>query len=373
MNCRLLSTVHVNTERGFGGGESQTLLLARGLSARGHRALVVAPPGSALLERARAAGLPVRAIEAGSDVSLSAARALAGILREVSCEVLHLHTPRAVGFGVRAALRAGTPAVVASRRAFPHRPPGLLDRWKWRRPDRIVAVSEALRVYLAAHGIPSSKLVVIRSGIDLERAGSAPPLDPRGEFGWPPEALVVASVGNLHAVKGHLRLVRAAAHVVREEPRARFLVAGEGPERERLEREIAAAALEGRFVLAGFREDALSLLLRSDLFVLPSRAEGFPNALVEALALGLPSIATDAGGCVEVVGRGRDAAALLVPAALDEDGAALAGEIVRVLRDEALRGLLAAAGPARAALLSAQRMAEATEALYRELLARTGS
>ena len=367
-----LVSLHVNTEARFGGGESQVQLLARGLAARGHRVVIAARARGPLIGQAADAGLPVVAIRPSFEFCPVTTARLARVLRETRADVLHLHTPHAVGFGPWAARLAGTRAVVAARRTFPSRPAGPFVRWKWNRAGRIVAISVALGEALRRQGFDSGRLRVIRSGVDLRRLAAVAPRDPRGEFGWPADSVVVACVGNLLPVKGHLRLVRAASIVARFEPKGRFFIAGEGPERGALARAVETEGLSGRFRLAGFRDDAVALLRGSDLFVLPSRAEGLGTSLLDALALGLPSITTDATGGPEIFGEGDGAAGSIVPAKGDDDGRLLAAEILRLLRDPALRERLRRAGPRRAALYSIERTVAETEALYRELLAEDG-
>jgi glycosyltransferase involved in cell wall biosynthesis len=157
--------------------------------------------------------------------------------------------------------------------------------------------------------------------------------------------------------------VRAAADVIAAIPAARFFIAGEGPERETLEAEIARLRIGGRFHLLGYRRDALSLVESADVYALPSLYEGLPRSVLEAMSLGKAVVVTDIGGSREVV-RHRISGLVVAPANPRE----LAAALCELAADPQLRATYAAAG--RRAIeqeFSAQRNARAHEAVYHRL------
>jgi glycosyltransferase involved in cell wall biosynthesis len=175
--------------------------------------------------------------------------------------------------------------------------------------------------------------VVIPNGVDVARARRARPGDPG--------PLRVLAVGRLRAPKDFRTLVRAVAALG---PHAcRVLVAGEGPDRPLLAAEIDALGLRGRVVLAGERHDVARLLAYAHVFVLPSRSEGHPVSVLEAMAAGVPVVASRVGGIPEQVADGETG--LLVEPG-DVDG--LAAALRRLAADPALRRRLGEAGRARA-------------------------
>ena len=196
-----------------------------------------------------------------------------------------------------------------------------LLRWL---PDAVFAVSEQVRQHVVeVDGISPERVQTVYNGLDLQPAdGSSRSL--RG-----PRRVV--SVGNIRHVKGHDLLIRAAGQVVREFPDTTFSLAGEVLEPEyfqELQRLVDAEGIREQFRFAGPVTDMKTFLGQADLFVLPSRSEGFSNALIEGMASGIPVIATDVGGNSEAVQEGLNG--LIVP---PEDAPALARAILRLLAD----------------------------------------
>jgi glycosyltransferase involved in cell wall biosynthesis len=183
--------------------------------------------------------------------------------------------------------------------------------------------------------------------------------------GAPEGALVALALAALHRRKGLDVLLEALARPALRGAELRLWIAGEGPERHRLEQLIAARGLASRVRLLGRREDKADLLAACDLLVLPSRREGLGVAALEAMACARPVLASRVGGLADAVAHERTG--LLVP---PEDPDALAAALARLLADPALRDRLGAAGPARIAEgFTAAQMSDAYARLYRELLA----
>jgi glycosyltransferase involved in cell wall biosynthesis len=265
-------------------------------------------------------------------------------------------------FALAGAALARVPVRIGSRRdlVLPRRSHAQhrLQRAVYRFAHRIVANSNAAAAQVVAEGIPESRLAVIPNGIDLDRY--ATPRRARGRH-------VVTTVANLRVEKGHEVLLDAAAIVCRTHPEVRFQLVGEGPMREARVEQARALGIEGQVAFLGYREDVAEVLAESDLFVLPSRTEAFPNGLVEAMASGLPSIASNVGGIPELLQHGCNG--LLVPPG---DAAAVATAILTLLEDE--RTAVALGDAARATVASRysfDRMVASFEQLYVDEL--TGS
>jgi sugar transferase (PEP-CTERM/EpsH1 system associated) len=176
---------------------------------------------------------------------------------------------------------------------------------------RYVAVSRDLETYLSGRvGVPAARISQIYNGVDADRfrpeAGDRTPIDgcPFDRSGhW-----LVGSVGRIQAVKDHVGLVRAVARMFRLHPpaaaRVRLAIIGDGPERARVEAAVAEHGLDGRVWISGERADVPAILRRLDCFVLPSVAEGISNTILEAMATGLPIVATRVGGNPELLEDG---------------------------------------------------------------------
>ena len=212
--------------------------------------------------------------------------------------------------------------------------------------------------------IAAAKTVVIYNGVDdlaSRPAEPAPSETTRPEPGRP-TAVCIAS---LRPKKGHAHLLEAFRQVVARVPAARLLIVGEGPLRDELRRLAARLGLDGTAVFTGYRPDVADLLRAADLFVLASREEGMPNALLEAMSAGLPSVVTNVGGVPEVVEEGRTG--YLVPPA---DPAAMAQRLATLLEDPQLRSRMGVEARLRfEASFTLQRMVAAYESLYGQVLA----
>jgi glycosyltransferase involved in cell wall biosynthesis len=360
-------SLHVDTARGWRGGQHQVLLTVRGLRQRGHRAVLVAHAEGELLRRARELG-DVHPLGPRGELDFVAGWQLARILREVRPDLVHAHDPHAVAlaaFALSLGPRGPRPALVAARRVdFPLKH-NALSRWKYRQVDLFLCASNAIRAMLIGDGIPADRTRTVYEGVDLERVERAPAVCLHTAFGLPRGAPIVGNVAALVPHKGQRYLVDAAALVVREIPEARFLIVGGGELAGLLERQIRRHGLEGYVRLAGFRPDALSLLKGFDVFVLSSVTEGLGTSLLDAMAARKAVVASRAGGIPEVVVH--EDTGLLVP---PRDPEALAAALVRVLRDGPLRQRFGERGYARAvACFTAERMIEETVRAYERVLA----
>lgn len=347
--------VHLTTERGWRGGERQLELLVRGLAAD-FATLVVVRPETEAGRRLGAAGVATAVVPMRGPWDLLSAFHLRRLVRATGASILHAHTSHAHALALPAARAAGIPLVV-SRRVESRGGIRRMSRGKYRaREVRYVAVSRSVAEGLLAAGIPSERVEVIPDGIDLDRFPSAPPRPDDGVVRF-------VHVAAMSPEKDPATLLRAFAAFEAEGPRARLTLAGSGPLEEEL-RALAVSLGLREVEFAGWREDVPALLAASDLFVLSSRREGLGSSIMEAMAAGLPVIATRAGGIPELVRDGENG--LLVPPG---DVAGLAAAMRRLAADRELRRSMGLTARADAvARFGAARMVEAHAALYRRLL-----
>lgn len=256
--------------------------------------------------------------------------------------------------GTAAAKLAGVPYVVRTVHGLPEPMTGwdrvksgahdALDRATLRVfADRIIAVSSNVAEVLKRSGYKRSIVTHVHNGIDLSNVNaSRSPQTVRGTLGLADGAVVIGTTGRLSPVKGHEYLVRAARFIVEREPRARFVFVGTGP----LKRELQALAVDlgvggaCRFVDPGTLDASVyDLMAAMDVFVLPSLSEGIPMALLEAMALERPVIATRVGGVPEMI-VDRSNGLLVRP----QDDRALASACLTLADDRQLAGTLARRG-----------------------------
>lgn len=255
------------------------------------------------------------------------------------------------------------PSLVAAHRIESHLPHNSFSRWKHAEADGFVANAQALADRLVADGIPRFKVAVVHEGVDVDRIARVPPGDVHGLFYLPHGAPVVGNVAALTASKGHHHLIDAAALVVRDVPDARFIIVGEGPLREALERHVKEKHLERHVFLAGFRPDAVELIKGCDLFASSALHEGMGAALVEAMAASKPAVATSVGGIPEVMVDG-ETGYLVAPRQHQE----MADRLIFLLKHPAGRERMGAAALARAReRFTVERMVAGTLDVYARL------
>lgn len=306
---------------------------------------VVLREAGALGERARREGLPFVFLERG----LYDPRTLlemARLMRHHRIQVAHLQGFGATAFGRVAATLTGVPVIVHVHTDYRFEPKGypwfvrLFDRALAPRTDLALAVSEyARRFAVEVQGLPPERTRVVHSPVDLSCFSPASPEERavyRSELGLADHERAVVCVTRFHPVKGVDVLLESWRGIVAEVPAARLLLAGEGPLREELERMAERTGVVETVRFLGYRQDVRAFLSAGDLAVIPSRSEGFCLAGLEALACGVPVVATRVGGNPELVRDGENGV-LVEP----EDPTALAAAIVRLLADEALRNRLA--------------------------------
>jgi glycosyltransferase involved in cell wall biosynthesis len=237
-----------------------------------------------------------------------------------------------------------------------------------RRADAILAVADTHRDFLAnVEGLPREMIRVIHNGVDATVYHPGSPgerAEVRAELGLGGKDLVLMAVASLKPLKRLDLLLRAAAPLAKRHPATRVVLVGGGPDRDSLAALAAELGMEKQVVFAGVRDDVPRLLRAADALVLSSRTEAFPNAVLEAMASGLPVVTTDVGSVREMVEDGRSA--LVVPA---EDEAKLRAAIEKLAGDADLRSAFGVRGRAIVdARFRIETMCAQREALFQELL-----
>jgi len=299
---------------------------------------------------------------------------LASIMRKYRPHIVHTRNWGALE-AVPAARLAGVPVVVHSEHGYeldmfaglPMRR-RLFRRAAYAMTDAIFAVTRELRDFHARQAwIRPDRMGVMYNGVDTERFAPCiqTRLAMRRELGLPEDSFVVGAVGRLVPIKDHQTLLKAATLLLAKGIDVRVLLVGSGPERERLQA-TAASALEGRACFADDSNRVPELLNAMDVFVLPSLNEGMSNTLLEAMACGLPVLATNVGGNPEIIEDNINGA-LFAPG----DIAWPANKLQLLARDPALIHQLGTAARNRAIeSFSLSRMLESYRSFYLELASR---
>lgn len=358
--------LHFITELNIGGAEKSLARLLAHLDRKRFSLTVTCLYGgnSPIAGEIRAMNIPVIDLGMSAKWRWDALWRLYRLLRRERPTILHTWMFHANIPGRVLGRLAGIPIIVSSERTM-----GMESQWRyglnrmtdlW--TDRVVCVSQQVADFVVKQvGIPQDKVVVIPNGIQMPDPEHLPvKRQARAELGLPPDQVLVGTVARLDRVKR----LDALLHALTSLPQVYTVIVGEGPERAGLLALSEQLGLTGRVRFAGQQEDVWPWLTALDIFSLSSDWEGMSNALLEAMAVGLPVVATAVGGTPEVVVDG--VTGLLVPL---RDPPALAEAVVRLLRDPDLRHRMGEAGRERVLqCFSVEQMVERTQALYEHLL-----
>ena len=296
------------------------------------------------------------------------------LLQRKRIAVLHAHCFDPTWLGLLAARLARVPFVFTRHHSDHHIRLNKhwhtrVDGWCAQRADHVIAVSQITRQIMEdVEHVPASQITVVHNGMEPLREPTAESIARvRRELNLK-DALVCLMIGRLHEEKGHRYLFEAIPEINARCGQVIFLLAGEGLHRTRLEDEVRTRSLQNVVHFLGRRNDVPELIALSSLVVLPSLAESFGFAALEAMSLGKPVVAAATGGIPEVVADGKTG--LIVPPA---EPASLADAICRVLQNRVEAQAFGEAGRRRAAEFSFDRMIRSYEDVYEWLLRRSST
>jgi glycosyltransferase involved in cell wall biosynthesis len=366
-----MKILQLSSAKAFGGGERHLADLANSLTARGHEIHAALRPESRLLNeltglsRENITTLPLRnALDAVS------ARKLARYVREQKIEIVHAHLARDYPLASYAARRNPRTKLIVTRHVL--FPLNRLHSITLSAVARVIAVSPAVMRELQGL-VPSARIVIVPNGIDLQRfeqVRSPAQLNSfRKRWHIREEDLLIGTVGEITPLKGHEEFLQAAALILRRFPNAKFLIAGVDASRNgnnltALESLIAQLNLESSVHIVGWVEDLASFYGALDVFVSASYTESFGLAIAEAMASGVPVVATETEGAAEIIADGETG--LLVPIKSVER---MATAVIDLLVDKSKRDRLGESGRERITTrFSLERMVTDTERIYEQVL-----
>jgi glycosyltransferase involved in cell wall biosynthesis len=373
----MMRVLHVIKAVGIAGAEQHLLTLLPGLRARGVDARLLllaerANPQDDYLARMSALDVPVdRHLMARRHLDPSLITVLREDLRQTQPQIVHTHLLHADVYALPMAFSLKLPTVSSRhnddpfRRRFPLRQ---LHRWLWRNTSAGIAISQHVAAFCQnVEGAPADKLFTIPYGMSYrdrlgERAAQKRSL--QGQIGVSSEAVLIGMVGRLIEQKGMRYGIQAFSRIASEHPHAHLVIVGDGNLREVLTQEAEMLGLMGRVHFLGWRDDAGSLMLGFDIFLMPSLWEGFGLVLLEAMSAALPIVASRASAIPEIVVDG-ETGILAAPQDVDELAEALRG----LLNDAPLRHHMGMMGQERLeTTFSAARMIDQTYAVYQRIV-----
>lgn len=319
------------------------MALAEGLWIRGVFTSIVCQPDVELEWRARQAGVPVHPIKMRGEWDLLATANIMYVMRKEHFEICHMHSFQAHAIGVIAAKVGRRLHTVLSRRveeSFIPPQTFSMSRYKYRwGVDRYIAVSDAVRSQLVADGLPEDKISVVHSGVDVRRFEGVDGSGVRRELNVGDDTVLLGCVSHFAKDRGLEDLIDAVPLILRDVPKLKLLLVGNGSLRSPLEARVADRGVQDAVLFAGHRKNVPEFLDAMDIVCQPSLKEGLGTSVLDAMACGKPVVAACAGGIPEVVEDG--VSGLLVP---PRDPEALAAAVVRLVKEEGLAEGLAACG-----------------------------
>jgi glycosyltransferase involved in cell wall biosynthesis len=374
-SLRRLEVCHMASADRWAGAEVQLAALLKALQRISDlRVSAIFLNEGRLADEARQSGIEVCVVPETKHNFFQILSKARSFLQTRNVQILHSHRYKENLLAALLACRCRVPVHVTSRHGAPEPFAGSrrykqgliegLDRWVARySTDCVVSVSEDLRRQLI-HYLPASKVITIHNGIDAERVFSPfSAAEAKQRLGIPPDSWVVGTAGRLDPIKRLDVFLAAAREIIHAQPNARFVIAGEGQEEQRLRELAHGLRLDGRILFLGHRDDIYDVLRAMDIFVLCSDHEGLPMALLEALCLGVTVVARPVGGVAEVIEGGVNG--ILVASS---DPSALATQCLGILTDEDRRKrMVQAASRLIADKFGVKQTAAEVAKLYRSL------
>jgi glycosyltransferase involved in cell wall biosynthesis len=359
--------------KGLGPGGAERLLVATAgaidRTAFDVEVVYLLPGKDHLVAPLEALGVPCACLDVSDERDLRWTVKLRRVLRDGHFDVVHMHSPYAAAFTrlvARTLPKRARPGLVTTEHnpwSTYKRPTRLANALSAPLDDAVIAVSEETRESMPRRRRARAETIVHGVAVDDIRATRQDRDAVRRELGVDDETILVGTVANYHPKKDWPNLLAAARIVADAHASIRFCAVGQGPLEAEVIELYERLHLQPSVILAGYRPDAVRVMAGCDVFVLASRWEGLPVALMEACALGLPIVATKVGGVAEHFTDDRDA--LLVPSGRPD---LLAAALLSVARDPGLRARLSAASTAHAHQFDVRCTTQHLERIYRSVL-----
>ena len=357
-----LTILHTEASLGWGGQEIRIVRESAGMSKRGHRVIIAAPPQSTIFNRAPGEGLEVLPAEFRKK-SPGSIYQMVSLINRVRPDFVNTHSSSDSWVSSIAAKLSGRkPKIIRTRHLSTPISRSFLSRLIYDMlPDAVMTTGEEIRQRMIhVNGFRASNIFSVPTGIDLQR------FDPEKTVpAFKTESFAVGMVGVLRSWKGHLFFLKAIPEILKRVGNAHFYIAGDGPQRENIENAIREMSLMEHISLLGHREDVPEIMAALDLIVHPSYAnEGIPQSILQAFAMRKPVIASDTGAIGEIV-IDRETGFLIKPG----DPKEIAESVIELYNNPDLVTLLGNEG--RLLVVrehSIEKMLNKIEALYGRLL-----
>jgi len=295
--------LHINTSREWRGGEQQLFYLSQGLAAEKIEQAVIGNPGTPLEERCQNEGIPFFPVEMRGEWDFRAVRQIRQLAIQNKVSLIHTHTGHAHTLALLAKRKHLKIPLVVSRRVDFKPARSLFSKWKYNHDaiDYFLPVSQKIRSIMMEAGISPEKLITVYSGIDTKRFAKLPQSNSlREEFSIPKKTLIIGNIAALVDHKDQDTLIRSLSKI-NTEVSYKLMIVGEGKLEKKLRNLTKELNLDDKIIFTGYRKDIPELLSLFDIFTLTSKEEGLGTSVLDAMAAGLPIVATRGGGIAEML------------------------------------------------------------------------
>ncbi len=356
--------LHTEWSDGLGGQEKRILAEAVGLSGRGHYVALACREHAWIKKEAEKLGFDVHTFPMNKFYDIASIAKLTRFLKENKFDVVNTHSGVDSWIGGIAAKFSAAPLLIRTRHLnIPLKRSPL--NFVHYLPDMYITCGENMRNNLINNcGFPEKKVVSIPTGVNADFFSEAKKPELKLKYGIGRDSQVITYVGIFRAVKGHEVTLKAVRSVINSFPNAKFFLVGDGPDKKLLEDMAKTLGVSDNVIFPGFIDNVSEIYSFSDVSILSSWSEGLPQSMLQAMASGVPIVASNVGGVPEVVTHEKTG--LLIEAG---DHQALAENIIRILSSPDLASEMSAR--ARNLMVnehSANNMIDKTEELYRTLM-----
>jgi glycosyltransferase involved in cell wall biosynthesis len=358
--------LHTEWSDGLGGQEKRILSELTGMSKRGHYVALACKENARIKKEAEKIPVDIFTLPMRKPYDIESIIKLTKIIKKINFDIVNTHSGVDSWIGGIASKLAGVKVLIRTRHLNIPLKRNLLNFVHYL-PDMYVTCGENMRNNLIKNcGFPKEKVVSISTGISSEFFEIKKDPEMKTKYGLKNNAIVITNVGILRSVKGHEVTLKAVRHVVDKFPDAVFFFAGDGPRKRALEKMADELGISSQVIFAGFINNIKNVYSFSDIIVLSSWSEGLPQSILQAMASGIPVVATKVGGVPEIVFHEKTGI-LVQPG----DFESLSNGIIRLLKDHVLREQII--NNARELVINEHtltRMLDKTESLYNDLFLR---
>ncbi|MCK4980244.1 MAG: glycosyltransferase family 4 protein [Candidatus Delongbacteria bacterium] len=298
-----IKVLHIDTEMGWRGGQQQAVYLFENLLQKEYSTEFVCKPGSKLSNYFKNNDLPHIEVKMRNELDLISAYKIAKYCRSNKYSILHLHSAHAHSIGLLTKLFYGKLKIIGVRRVDFKIKDNFISKLKYssKLVNKIVCISKEIKKVMLTCNIPSDKLTVIHSGVDIHKFDEIISNDQiREQYKISKKGIIIGTVAALVGHKDYPNLLKTASLVLEKKNNVWFIAVGDGKDETEIKSLHNKLKLDDKFIFAGYKKNIGEYLKSFDIFVLASKQEGLGTSILDAQSIGLPIVATKAGGIPEM-------------------------------------------------------------------------